>query len=92
MHVFVSQFEKHIRIGYRMPHGFRKFCEHWSCVQQVCIPKGWVGGRLGSSDAHHDGRINSLSPLTLSPGINYEYSEITLTAVAGVFYRGLAVT
>jgi len=55
-------------------------------MQQACTPKGGVGGRLGSSDAHHDGRISRaylrrLYPhenTFISPGIRYQYSEIAL--------------
>ena len=55
MHVFVSQLRNHIfgRIDYRMPHDLKNFVN----TAGACS-KGWVGGRLGSTDAHHDGHIS----------------------------------
>ena len=54
------------------------------CMQQVRMPKG---GRLGSSDAHHDSghigqvylhRLHSHENTLIFPGIKYQYSEIAL--------------
>ena len=65
-------------------------------MQQAGTPKGGVGGRLGSSDAHHDGRISQaylrwLYPhenTLISPGIKYQYSEIALINMERVYSCG----
>ena len=40
-----------------MLHGLKKLLVTALEVGAVGMPKGGVGGRLGRSDAHHDGRI-----------------------------------
>jgi len=63
------------------------------------MPKGGVGGRLGSSDAHHDSHISraylhQLYPpknTLISPGIKYQYLEIVLINIEWVYlYKGIA--